>query len=228
MNLLARRRELMMGGSGLLPSGYTAYDWIERQDTDDTSYIDVDLYPNRSKLWTFSGKFARIANFGSNYTMYAIFSKASGSYNSSYGIYRHAKNYNQLRFGYNSRPSIETYSGLSSVTINIGVWYDFELTSNDEINYGGQLTIDNTTDTYNAGSNSNSDATTSLKLLRGYECRLARFYVYYDANLIADLVPAVRDSDSVAGYYDVVRTSFYAPTGNGAFTAGNGLEDFNT
>lgn len=41
-----------------------------------------------------------------------------------------------------------------------------------------------------------------------------------DSNIVADFVPAKRDSDSMVGMYDIVRNSFFTNAGTGAFIAG--------
>lgn len=50
-----------------------------------------------------------------------------------------------------------------------------------------------------------------------------RSFIVRDANdiAVAALFPCVRESDSVAGFYDVVRNAFYPPTSTTSLTAGN-------
>jgi hypothetical protein len=58
---------------------------------------------------------------------------------------------------------------------------------------------------------------------------LAEFKIYYDGELVADMIPAMRNSDSAVGFYDIVRSEFYTSSGEDPqLTCGNGLENFNT
>lgn len=226
LSLLVRRATMMRTqAGGLLPAGYTQYDWVETADTSSDSKIDTGLAPNGA-TWRFDGMFARTQNFGYNYTMYGVFGRkdiANNSYN--YGIFRGAKNYNKIVFNYASVLDIERSCGFSSETISIGVWYDFSLHNTEGVNRGGTLTIGESTDQFTASGTYSSDG--HLFVFTGYLCRFGRFKIYDSDVLVADLVPAQRNSDGAVGFYDVVRSMFLTSSGeNPLLTCGNGLEDF--
>lgn len=230
LSLLGRRAIIMgqaQGGGRILPAGYTAYDWVQCNTTDNGSSILVDLYPNRDNAWMFEGRFARTGDMPSDYNHYSIFTRSStAGYHSNYGLIRKAQNNKGLVFNFNTRCNCESYAGVASTSIEIGEWHTFELKTNGST-YGGQCVLDGGAPVeYSQSGNPTYDATKELRLINGYPCRLARFKVYYQEELVADLVPAMRDADSTAGFYDVVRATFYAPTGDSTYTCGNGFEDF--
>ena len=221
---LAMRRGLMRGRVSV---SYTFHDWIQCDETTNTSYIKTGLIPNRSNDWTFEGSFARTALIPSDYKFRCVFTRfVSGTYSSNYSVQYKAKNQTTIAFNYNSRGNCENYAGGVSTSIDIGVWHKFKLTSDPEVSYGGKCTIDENSAVYNDGSIPNSDVTTELTLLRGYPCRLGRFKVYIQGNLVADMIPATRDTDNAVGMYDVVRNKFYQPTGSSPFICGEGFTNF--
>lgn len=228
LSLLGRRATII--GQSKKDNPYTFYDWIQRDDTDNTCYIAVGLDPDMSTDWEFKGSFARTADYASNWTPLWIFTRTiKEGYLCNYSLSRKAPdNSGNLAFNYNGRANTSSYAGSPTTKATKGVWHTFELGPTEGEDYGGTLTLDGTeTVNYTPGSRPNAGSS-DLKLLAGFPCRLGRFKAYEVGVLVADLVPAVRNSDNVVGFYDIVRETFYPPTGEATFTAGNGLEDFNT
>ena len=52
------------------------------------------------------------------------------------------------------------------------------------------------------------------------KCRIYYCKIYDNNNILRDYIPCVRDSDNVAGLYDMVTKEFYINNGNGYFVAG--------
>lgn len=221
-------RRRFMGSRSSVPVSYTFHDWIQCDETVNTSYINTELIPNLSKDWTFEGAFARTASIPSDYAYRGLFTRfIGGTYSGNYGILYRAKNQATIVFNYNSRCNCESYAGVASTSINIGEWHTFQLTSDPDVDYGGKCTIDGgDAVVYNYGARPNSDTTAELVLLRGYPCRFGRFKAYYQGNLVADMIPATRDTDNAVGMYDVVRKKFFQPIGTSSFTCGDGLTNF--
>lgn len=236
LDLILRRRTIAKqdGGGSILPSGYTAYDWVQADDVTGAPNIDTGLIPNKSLLWTFEGKFARTGALPTNYKATWLFSRSTNTSGySNYSLGRVSNSSNKIGFNYNSKGANETYLGRPSAVIEIGEWHTFLLQSSPDISYGGEVIIDGDTTTY-SGSSPNGDTTTTLKILlknettsTPYPCRFAEFKVKYDGELVADFIPAKRDADGVVGFYDVVRKDFYAPTTEGVtLLCGYGFENF--
>lgn len=227
IDLLQRRRAMMAQAQGGLPTGYTQYDWVQCDGISNTSYILVDLFPNYTTGWTFEGSFAKTVNPPSDYNQRSIFTRfPNGNAYSNFGILGKAKQINTIVFNYNSRTNSESYAGVASTSILVGEWHTFSLRTSSGVAYGGECSLDGDSPVVYTGTRPNSDVNQELRLICGYPCRLARFKVYYQGELVADLVPAMRDADNTAGFYDVVRSTFYAPTGDSTYTCGNGFENF--
>ena len=121
-------RRRFMGNRSSMPVSYTFHDWIQCDNTSNTSYIDIELIPNRSTEWTFDGSFARTASIPSDYTMRGIFTRfVVGSYSSNYYLGYRLRNQTHIVFNYNSRSNSESYAGVASTSINIGEWLTFRL-----------------------------------------------------------------------------------------------------
>ena len=65
-------------------------------------------------------------------------------------------------------------------------------------------------------------STTKLQILGspGFVGRIYTLKVYSNTTLVADFIPARRNSDNVAGMYDAVNNIFYTNSGTGAFVTG--------
>ena len=234
LTLLGRRATMMnkpQGGGGL-PSGYTQYDWVQADSTTGSPVIDTQISiqsgDDYNDKWTFVGKFAKCEEFPSDYVTYSMFLNRTGTYDNCYGIRRAgSKVVNKIRFNYNDR--FGGAENLVSTVIDIGVWHDFTLT-HKENDRGGTLTLDG--DKTVGVDTAANDKEGNLFLLGigenpTYYCRFARFKVYDTGTLVADMVPAKRDSDNVVGFYDVVRSIFLVPSTEGVtLLCGNGFEDF--
>lgn len=222
---IMRRR--FMGNRSSVPVSYTFHDWIQCDATVNTSYINTELIPNLSKDWTFEGSFARTTSIPSDYKKRALFMRLlSDGYGCNYGILYKAKNESTIVFNYNSRYNNESYAGVASTSIIIGEWHTFQLTSDPDVDYGGKCTIDGGDAIIYKDARPNSNTTAEMVLLCGYPCRFGRFKSYYQGNLVADMIPATRDTDNAVGMYDVVRKKFFQPIGTSSFTCGDGLTNF--
>lgn len=229
LTLLGRRAAMMRkNDGGLLPSGYTQYDWVEADDsTTGSPIIDTQMaIPNSQNRWQFEGAFAKCGTPSSSGRS-VIFTNTNETYDSGYCIikYDSATSICYSYYGY--------YGGRKKVDITMtdGKWHTFLLTHHDDTSVGGKLIFDETTYEYTTTSAGNT--TNKVLYLLGfpshktYPCRLARFKIYDYGVLAADMVPAKRDSDGVVGFYDVVRDLFLTPSVEGVtLLCGYGFEDF--
>lgn len=221
------------GKSGSLPTGYTAYDWVEANSITGYPHIRTGIYTTSDTKWEFSGSFARSEDYSVDWKIREIFGRdGANTYDANFALQKRGNKVNLICGNYNSRFDRETYAIQSSTTINIGEWHSFVLTSAEGITYGGKLIIDNDEFTYNYNTRGNVNNREFILLpfsseSNGYPCRLGRFIIKYDNTIICDLVPAKRDSDNVVGFYDIVRKIFCTPSTEGVvLLCGNGLENF--
>lgn len=212
---------------GELPNGFTKFDWVQCESIAaiDTGIV-IDVRFAESRIWTFEGSFARTGVLPNNWDDKLIFSRYTSSKNlgdTSIGRLNNKTN-GYLSYIYGTRHN--TYFGgkIESDIATIGTWHEFVLGDNGE--FGGKINLDGTEYSY-TDVRPDSDATTTLKIFQGYPCRFARFKIYNNEALVADLVPARRDADGVIGFYDVVRDVFCTATVEDVtLSCGNGLEDF--
>lgn len=184
-----------------VPIGYTQLEWVEGV-SGVGSEIDTGIYPVSNNR--FAGEFQTpyFDGSGSNgtdvvfayksQTIYIGINARNGSAYYRYFSSRFADavdiiNVNTSKHSYNARAATITFDGVR-YTISIGT----RVTSNSDtkwlIGFGDHV---------------------HSPLVRQF-----RFKAYNtgDTALIADMIPAIRNSDSVVGMYDVVRNAFYAPT----------------
>lgn len=239
LDLLIRRRAASAqkgGGGGDLPSGYTKYDWVQADSTTGCPNIDTSLALSMSTDWRFEGKFAKAGSPSTNWNQSWIFSRFNDNvYYANFAIGKYQNKSSQICFNYNARANNDSYGGdVTGVTINSGEWHTFVLRAKEDVSQGGALELDGAEYSYTR-ANTQSDSSTTLKIwppnksaqTTTYPCRFAEFKIYYNGALVADLVPAKRDADSVVGFYDVVRDLFLTPSVEGVtLLCGYGFEDF--
>lgn len=189
----------------ILPSEYTQVDYLQ---SNGNQYIDIGIKPSA----TISTK--------------AIFSvtDVNAERNYVYGTYS-GTGINRYQISYSSSFILIGYGSLSdrnrTTTVDNNKHYLEEK--------NGQLTIDNVkvsslSSTFDDGVLNiylfacNSNGTVS-NYSNGVKIYL--FEVYNSDTLIRKLVPCYRNSDNVAGMYDLVNDEFYENNGTGVFTYGN-------
>lgn len=231
--LLKRRTEAMSANQP--QSLYVYYDWVQADSNTGTPVINTGITVNAPKnttqhRYTFEGAFAKCEAIPSSWNAYFIFTNTNTNYDGSFTLAKQGNKTNLISYMYNNRYGMKGAN--CTETISNGVWHTFTLTHKDDDTMGGKLVLDGTA--YEYTSDSNNPTSSSLFLLgygtaKAFPCRLARFKIYEYGVLVADLKPAMRISDNVVGFHDVVRDVFCGPSVEGVtLLCGNGLEDFNT
>lgn len=227
-SLLVRRMAILnMPSVGELPNGFTKFDWVQCEDVAavDTGIV-IDLRMAEERGWTLEGSFARTGELPKNWGDRQIFSRYTSGNNSgdtSIGRLDNKTN-GYLSYIYGTRHNTSYGGKIESDIATIGTWHEFILGDNGE--WGGKINLDGVDYSY-TDARPSSDNTTTLKIFQGYPCRFARFKIYNNESLYADLVPAKREADEVIGFYDVVRDVFCTATVEDVtLSCGNGLEDF--
>lgn len=191
--------------TNILPSEYTQVDYLQ---SNGKQYIDIGVKPSTviSTKTIFS---VNDVNAERNY----IYGTFSGT-----GINRYQISYTSsfILIGYGSLHERNT-----TTTVDNNKHYLEEK--------NGQLTIDNV----NVSSLSSTFDDEALNIylfacngngtISNYSngTKIYLFEVYNSGTLIRKLVPCYRNSDNVAGMYDVVNNVFYTNNGTGAFTYGS-------
>lgn len=218
-----------------LPTGYTAFDWVQADSSTGKAAINTEFLINMPRnttqhRYTIETAFARTEDFAVNWTGRFIVTNSNETYDMRVTLMKNGNKINQLRFRYQCTGNGE-YGQITDYPINIGEWHHVVLTYQDEAVIGGKLILDNTT--YLVETLTGNTTKKPLYLLgytrndEVYPCRMARTKIYDYGVLAADLVPAMRDADGVVGFYDVVRKMFCAPSIEGVqLLCGNGLENF--
>lgn len=189
---------------GRLPAGYTELAYIEGTGT---QYIDTGKVFNSNYKYQFkfkrnnslttqiagyvtSDQYCRFGVSGSNNALY--YATASSTASLSLG----ARNTDDHEIVFNPTNRLLTYDGVAKWNNS---WITTEFIS--EINF------------YLFADSSH----TSGRILSG---RFYYYQVYNGDTLVQDLVPAMHDSDSVVGLYDLVSNTFLTNSGSGAFNYG--------
>ena len=187
-----------------LPSGYKLLEYVGGSGS---QYIITDLYLASTDVVECEYRNSSTTGYGAIYGIYK-----SGESSALYG--------NQTYYGYDeSNSKVDT--GVSVDT----VWHS---SRHDFVN--GTLTIDNTTVNFTPWTFTNSTKNAVLTRFYngsyGYHWKgyLRKFKVTRGDEVICDLLPA-KDSNDVAGLYDLVSGSFYTATG-GTLLEGNEVDDY--
>ena len=223
-------KELSIGGvkvwqSGRLPAGYTKVKYI-RADKNVQAYIDLGFaFDTRARVET-SMYFESDINcypFGAAENNGALRCMISAPYGKAVYIY-------------GSNGSEYVSSGNNSPAYLLGKFNDIVATWEK-----GNLYIENLTNIKSATTTTQTEYTMTSNLYlfaqnyngsprfqaTGDAVRQIKYFKYYDKNdnLICDLIPCVRNSDGVAGMYDMITKTFFTSIGSDPFVAGPSVDE---
>ena len=189
----ALRRRMMMA-KGLLPNGYTQVDYIQGTGS---QYIDTGFLVNKNDNYVLEidGLFpsqAQVYQGCNGYMQFITSSKYGISGDSSVAV----GNRNTVRVEYANQ--IEKLF-VDGVQIESKSWSTY---SGVNVKLGVLRMGDVNNDWFNGGAASGT--------IYGYK-------VWKNNILVSECVPCVRNSDGVAGMYDVIREQFITNAGSGAF-----------
>lgn len=189
----ALRRRMMMVG-GLLPSGYTRVDYIQGTGS---QYIDTGFVVNKSDNYALEidGLFPSQAQTyqGCNgYMQFFVSSKYGISNESSISV----GNRDTVRIAYANQTATLTVNGSQAESKS---WASY---SGANVKLGILRMGDVNNGWFNGGAASGT--------IYGYKA-------WKNNILVSECVPCVRNSDNVAGVYDVIREQFITNAGSGAF-----------
>jgi len=205
--------------AGLLPSGYTEVTCITAEQhgitgTDDVKqYIDLNLTIDATKKYKVETeiKWASVQPIESWSKSFPIMF-ASGSW--LIGV--KTGKYMLQASSYLSNLPRSTDSFDNIVLIGDG--------NGTSVSSDGSLTVNGTTETfvrsviYERKAYLFASATSSGTITAACACSMKRTKIYIDDSLYMDLVPCVRNSDSIAGMYDVVGNVFHKSNGSVEFS----------
>lgn len=187
-----------------LPSGYKLLEYVGGSGS---QYIVTDVYLSSTDVVECEYRNSSTTGYGAIYGIYK-----SGESSALYG--------NQTYYGYDeSNSKVDTDVSVDTV------WHS---SRHDFVN--GTLTIDNTTVNFTPWTFTNSTKNAVLTRFYngsyGYHWKgyLRKFKVTRSNEVICDLLPA-KDSNDVAGLYDLVSGTFYTATG-GTLLEGNEVDDY--
>lgn len=189
----ALRRIMMMAG-GLLPSGYTRVDYIQGIGS---QYIDTGFVVNKSDNYVLEidGLFPSQAQTyqGCNgYMQFFVSSKYGISNESSISV----GNRDTVRIAYANQTATLTVNGSQAESKS---WASY---SGANVKLGVLRMEDTNNGWFSGGAASGT--------IYGYK-------VWKNNILVSECVPCVRNSDNVAGVYDIIREQFITNAGSGAF-----------
>ena len=189
---------------------YTQVEWLGATGT---QYIDTGVKTNSTMKVV-----ANLTIVDTTGTQ--VFSEGSAGHYVNLGLMSHSGYYRgRCRNGAGTNMDIA-----STVACGDGVFHNFE------VSQAGGFWIDGTkigdfqsytyTGSYNLflyAMNSNGNP------VSGTFCsgKIKRLKIYDNGTLVRDFIPAIRNSDSVAGMYDLANGTFYTNAGTGTFTTGD-------
>lgn len=195
----------------------TEYQEVEYIATSGTQYIDTGyvLKSNKFKvnlITQFTG--ANTSTFAS----YVGFMKSSSAVTPRFGIH----NYTSGKFMYGADATLSTESTITKEKILLVFKGDgtTQSLSVDGTVHSSATSYDmsgNTLSMYLGARNVSSAVNNALS------ARFYRFKLSVNGELVRDLIPCYRKSDSVVGMYDLVNGGFYTNKGSGSFTKGPDL-----
>lgn len=209
---LNSQKYIKVASNGVLPSGYTQLNYIE---SDGTQYIDTGFTPD------YNTKLEMIASpndvSDANTATGGIFYGAGESYNSkAFECYTQSGQYE-----FNHGDSTLHYLGYSAVGQKLIISHtptQVSLTINENdaitsIHTQGSFTAPYTLTLF--GIHRSSVICGKSKI---YSCK-----IYNGSSLIRNFIPAMRNSDSMIGMYDLINNKFYIDAAGGNF-AGNAID----
>lgn len=206
---------------GILPSGYTEVEYIKCDGVG--TYIDTGVIPNEQTI--IKARVILNASVGRSDLNQAIFgSRKSSSIadptSSMFCLWHYAANldndsrYRRMRcdYGYHNSNQYVSNSDITFAKIEFrkgilvlnGTQYTFSTDSIDENVYPIYIGAVNT-----AGS--------PIAVFFGYITKLS---IQDGNNLIRDYVPCIRDTDNIAGFYDLINNTFSKSSGSTNFVSG--------
>lgn len=204
-SILIRRANMVAAGSnpGRLPAGYTELVYLE--NTSD-SYIDTGIVPTAT-----SGFIAKYTSSDNN-DRFIIGCRASSSTSTRFLV---ARNTSSNYYGWGS--TVTWNYNASSVIASINWMNDGAAIVRD---FDGIVQKSNTLSALpftptNSIRLFHANGAGSAWLGKIYYCKISG-----GSNVVMDLVPAMRDSDSVVGMYDLVSNTFLTNSGTGTFNYG--------
>ena len=197
--------------SSRLPDGYTEVEYIENTSS---AYIDTGFKPNQDTRITCEMQCVTSTS--------SVLHFGTGGWDKVNGMwltYETGVN-GTLHISWLGKTVWSTYSSVHG-DYNRHT-YDW---NKNNIYKDGVLVASNTYANYNCPDNlaifttilNGTSYETSLKMLG----RVYWFKIYDNGTLVRDLVPCVRDSDNIAGAYDLVNNVFYGSGNNNRFVAGD-------
>lgn len=190
------------GGTHNLPSGYTEYEYIEATGTQyiNTGYVltensEIVLTSMRTASQSYNS-----CEFGVQPTPRFVLAGIYGNWGSATDKSSNAK--------YNP----DSVYGKKVVKINKNGIYDLNNTL--AVSFGSPTWTSGSLPLYVLARNNNGTVERNLK------AKLYEFIIYENGVKTMELIPAMRNSDSVLGLYDTVSDTFFTNAGTGAFTGG--------
>ena len=204
VDIMCNNGALRMVHRSGLPSGYKLLEYVGGSGS---QYVITDLYLASTDVVECEYRNSATTGYGAIYGIYK-----TGESSALYG--------NQTYYGYDE--------GNNKVDTGMSVDTEWHSSRHDFVN--GTLTIDGTTTTFTPWSFTN--ATKNAVLSRfyngsyGYNWRgqVRKFKVTRGNEVICDLLPA-KNSNDVAGLYDLISGAFYTATG-GTLIEGNEVDDY--
>lgn len=187
-------RRRMMRQTSLLPSGYTLVDYIQSTGS---QYIDTGFVVNKSDNYVLEvdGLFpsqAQVYQGCNGYMQFFVSSKYGISNESSISV----GNRDTVRIAYANQTATLTVNGSQAESKS---WASY---SGANVKLGILRMGDVNNGWFNGGAASGT--------IYGYKA-------WKNNILVSECVPCVRNSDNVAGVYDVIREQFITNAGSGAF-----------
>jgi len=202
-------------GKSILPSGYTALEYIESTGT---QYIDTGYKPNN--LTNFEIKYLHTGwrQQTTGFIPYGC-TNAPRSISANFGLFRTSGMFNRMAWGNNLDGTNVSLS--SEYAAKLNEWYIDKYLQN-------QMYINGTLVATSAANPSTVwNASRSIYLFQRNSTdpypsniRVAYVKIWEQNSLLHNMIPARRDSDGVLGMYDTVTNTFFTNAGTGEFIAG--------
>lgn len=204
VDIMCNNGAVQMARRSGLPSGYKLLEYVGGSGS---QYVITDLYLASTDVIECEFRNSATTGYGAVYGIFAL-----GESSALYG--------NQTYYGYSvSNNKVDT---------DIQVDTEWHTSRHDFVN--GTLTIDNATATFTPFEFENGTKNAVLSRYYngsyGYNWKgyIRKFKVTRNGEVVCDLLPA-KDSNDVAGLYDLVTGAFYTATG-GTLLEGNTVDDY--
>lgn len=219
---------------------YTFVDYIAKQ-ADELPKIITSWKPKRSKNIHIYGDFVNTStDYNTRTVLLGSFSEATNSSSLMIGLWRGT--YDDGSYV----RAFRTYAKSSANDSGAGIPIDYRLENNEKATF--DVTINGTTGALSEAITVNGTTYSSTGTLQavgetstGYMClfndyrttntfapysfKIGRVVAEEDGVKVLDLMPAIRNSDSVVGFYDAVSGTFLTNQGTGTLVAGTVIGD---